>query len=172
MKPLKITLITVFILAITGGVSYSMFFNRSKVAYVNTYLIYNEFTLKKELEKKLEKTKLARQVLLDSIRAKIQITALNKDLEPKELQQKIMELRQAYFTKEKQFNEENENQSQQYTTQIWDQLNQYIKEYGTEKNFDFILGATGQGSLMFAKETFDVSKELADYVNKRYEGHN
>ncbi|MGZ3884391.1 MAG: OmpH family outer membrane protein [Bacteroidia bacterium] len=171
MKTFKISLIVILFLALTAGVSYATFFGKSKVAYVNTYMIYNEFKLKKELEKKLEKTRLARQVLLDSIKTKIQLVAINKEADPKLVQAKIEELRRSYFMKEKQFAEENENQSQQYTNQVWDQLNQYIKEYGTEKGFDFILGATGQGSLMYAKDNFDVSKELTQYVNNRYDGN-
>lgn len=37
---------------------------------------------------------------------------------------------------------------------------------------DVILGANGQGSLMYATEKIDVSKEISTYINQRYAGLN
>src|SRR5882672_9248573 len=75
--------------------------NKPKIVYVNTYSLYNEFKLKKELEEKLKKTQLSRKVLLDSIKAKIQMLSLKQfDKDAKEVEQKIMILKEGYFTKE------------------------------------------------------------------------
>jgi outer membrane protein len=79
-------------------------------------------------------------------------------------------MKQAYFTKEKQYADDNAAQAQQYTDEVWKQLNQYIKEFGIENGYDYIIGANGEGSLMYAKEQHDISKELTLYVNEKYAG--
>lgn len=144
--------------------------SNKKVAYVNTYQLYEQFKLKKELEEKLKKTQLSRQVILDSIKSKIQLIGINKELSDQMLADKIQELRQTYFLKEKQFSQENETQAQQYTDQVWEQLNQYIKDFGKENNYKYIFGANGQGSIMYADEGEDISKEMIEYVNNKYQG--
>lgn len=161
--------ITGIIVIIVITACFFIFFDK-KVAYVNTYQLYEEFKLKKELEEKLKKTQLSRQVILDSIKSKIQLVGINKDLSDQMLADKIQELRQTYFLKEKQFSQENESQAQQYTDQVWEQLNQYVKDYGKEHRLKYILGANGQGSIMYADESNDITKELIEYVNEKYQG--
>lgn len=141
-----------------------------KIAYVSTYQVYEQFKLKKELEEKLNKTQLSRQVILDSLKAKMQFTISNNLLSESEKSLKINEIKENYYLKEKQFNQENESQSQQYTAQIWEQLNQYMKEYGKEEGYTYILGASGQGNIMYADEAEDISKQVIEFVNKKYDG--
>lgn len=147
-----------------------VYMSQKKIGYVNTYEVYDQFKLKKELEDKLKKTALSRQALLDSIKVKVQFTAGNRLLTDAEKALKVAELKENYYLKEKQFSEENESQSQQYTNQIWEQINQYVKEFGDEKGYTYILGANGQGNLMYANEANNISKEVIEYVNKKYDG--
>jgi len=161
----------VFVILVLASITSFITFSRLKVAYVNTYSIYNEFKLKKELEEKLNKTQLTRKVLLDSLRIKIQMASLDKSkAEGKEFYFRMEEMKQMYFKREKEYTEENTAQAQKYTDEVWEQLNQYIKEYGKEKGYDYIMGATGEGNLMYAKEQHDISKELIQYVNEKYAG--
>ena len=154
-----------------GGSLFYLYKQRVKVVYVNTYSLYNEFKLKKELEEKLKKSELARRVILDSIKGKIQLLSVSQvGVNSAETEARLNNLKEAYFLKEKEFNKENESQAQSYTDQVWEQLNQYVKDFGSEKGFDYILGATGEGNLMYAKESNDISKDLIEYVNKKYEG--
>lgn len=162
---LSLTIICLSVLIFCG------FYSRPKLAYVNTYMIYNDFKLKKELEEKLKKTQLTRKVLLDSMRVKIQMVMLNVQSGHEKLtDEQIAKLREAYFLKERQYQEDNDNQAQTYTDQVWKQLNEYIAQFGKEKGYDYIIGANGQGNLMYARENNDISKQLIEYVNAKYEG--
>lgn len=57
-----------------------------------------------------------------------------------------------------------------YTAQIWERLNDYVSEYGRSNHYDMILGAKGDGGLMYANEGMNITAEVLDYVNKKYEG--
>ena len=60
--------------------------------------------------------------------------------------------------------------AKQYTDQIWEQLNQYIKDFGTQHKYKFIFGSRGDGNLMYAEEQDNITSEVLTYVNERYQG--
>ncbi len=54
--------------------------------------------------------------------------------------------------------------------QIWNQLNSYVQEYGQEHGYDYILGATGDGGIMYASEAKNLNEEVISYINDKYNG--
>jgi outer membrane protein len=138
-----------------------------KFGYVTTIKVFEEFKMKKDLEDQYKKIQIIKQTYLDSIKLNIQTLSL-QNLREQEL--KIAQSKRAYLLKENQFAKENENLYESYNDQIWKQLNQFMEDYGKEKNYDYILGASGQGTLMFAEESNDITKEVIEYINLRYAG--
>ena len=49
---------------------------------------------------------------------------------------------------------------------IWKEINAKVTEYGKEKGIDFILGAKGDGTIMYANEAKEITKEIIEYINK------
>jgi outer membrane protein len=135
----------------------------SHLAYVENQVVFNEYNGKKELETDLTKLRERHKVVLDSLVGEIgTVTA-----EPTEEQAKKIRM---YKEVEGRFSETEAEKSQQYTSRIWNQINQAIKEYGDAHNYDFILGAQGNGNLMYSKENKNVTKEIIEYANGKYEG--
>lgn len=56
--------------------------------------------------------------------------------------------------------------SEEYQTTVWKQINSIIEKYGKDHGYKFILGATGDGAIMFAAEGEDITKEIIKYINK------
>ena len=157
------------LLAIVFSIAWSSY-KSVKIGYVNTALLYDGFKLKKELETKYKSVEVTRQNLLDSIKFKIQhLSIKGNDLTDND-KITINELQRSYLIKEKEFDRDNELTAAQYSDQIWKQINQFMSDYGKENNYDYIFGATGQGNIMFAKESNDISKEVIEYINQKYSG--
>lgn len=169
MKYKKIIGPLLLIAAVAFSVGWSVHSSK-KIAYINTTSLYDSFKLKKELEDKYKKVQLARQNLLDSIKFKIQYISIKGSAITEQEKMQVNELQRSYLYKEKEFNEENAATAQQYSDQIWKQINQYVDDYGKARHYDMILGATGQGNIMFAKQEDDITKEVSDYINRRYSG--
>jgi len=148
--------------------------SKSKTAYVRTEEVYNDFELKKELEKKLESTRQTRQLLLDSLQYRMQLLTQRFQLQggkPDEAALAQYNLyREDFFQKQKQFEEDNQALASQYTEQIWKQLNQYVKDYGSAQGYKYIFGAQGDGALMYADDADNITAEMKMYVNNRYKG--
>jgi len=142
-------------------------------AYIDNNKVFSEFKLTDEYTIKLNKIQEERSAVLDSMELRVQqkraaISQESSEVEVLQLRKEIMELENT----RKRFEEQNQILTAQYDDIIWKQLNSYIKSYGDEKGFDMILGVSGQGNLMYANGSLDVSQEVLQYVNDKYDGKN
>jgi outer membrane protein len=159
-----ITLIVVFLIR---------FFFIPQTAYVNINLLYNSFSLKDELEKKLTKTQKEREKILDSLEVELKVLSKKIQLENQKNAQDINAFllkKENFSLKEQQFNEDGEAQAEEYKTQIWKRLKQYVNEYGKKKGYDFILGMDEGYTLLYSDEGKNITEEVKSYVNERYSG--
>lgn len=166
-----VVLVWMFI-TIAGEIVYVKFYS-PKIAFVNNNLLYKEFKGKVELEKKFIKEKESEQVYLDSLYMEVKVLDDKiKSTGTKDEKQRLLliEKKKAFDRLASDFNGRNKQLEDKYLDQIWNQINQYIKDYGKEKGYDFILGAQGNGSLMFAVDSRDITKEVSEYCNKKYDG--
>jgi outer membrane protein len=144
------------------------YYNSSKrIVYVNTGDVFNAFQMTKEADKEIKAIEEKKQSIIDSLAGIIQkvqariITLADKDFDY---------LKRDFVTKRGQFSEDIAKLKQGNVDKIWKQINQYIADYGKENDIDIILGANGQGSLMFAKDKIDISKDVSNYINNKYNG--
>lgn len=164
----RLIIVNIFItLLLLTGVALFFLNKEKKVAYVTTMKVFEEFKMKKEIELKYQKIQIMKQTYLDSIR--LEIRSLETTRKPED-ELRWNELKKLYLIKEDQFNQENELLYKDFTEQIWKQLNQYVEDYGKENKYDFLFGAAGQGNIMYANDKEDKTKEVIEYVNKKYNG--
>lgn len=134
------------------------------VMYVSSPRLFEEFTGTKELSRRLDNMRIYQKQQIDSLE---QLAASYQQEE--KLQRygtTVSQLREA----EQLFAEENQMRSNEFTKQIWKQLNQYTQEYGEEQGYEYILGANSNGSIMFAKASKDITDEVIEYANRKYNG--
>jgi outer membrane protein len=171
MKSKSIIIVLVIGFAIVTGILLFQKTDAPKLAFVKSNDVYNEFELKKELSAKLETVQSKRKAILDSLLIPLKMLAaqLKQDKDAKMYMQFQLQ-EQNYLEKKQEFEEDNQRLTDGYSSQIWKQINQYIADYGKEKGYAFIYGATGSGSLMFAGDQYDVTAEVSKYVNEKYKG--
>jgi outer membrane protein len=151
-----------------------LYATRTTIAYIDSVRLFEEYTMKKELQQKLETKKQTGSRQLDSMKIELQkyyewlVHKKVKDGSPEAIE--YFKREQMYFSYEKDFQDQIESLSAQYTSEVWKQLNQYIQEYGAKHSYDYIMGAKGDGNLMYAHTANDLTDELLKYVNARYEG--
>lgn len=146
--------------------------DKKKIVYIKTGELYAGFEMKKELENTYLTVQKGRKHQLDSLELELKILNKRFDVEgeKKELVNIFEVKRENYLLKKQQFEQDNAQMQQQYTANIQKQLNQYVSDYGKENECDYILGADGSGSIMFAKETDDITKEVLIFINNKYKG--
>ncbi|OGX87430.1 hypothetical protein BEN47_10910 [Hymenobacter lapidarius] len=53
--------------------------------------------------------------------------------------------------------------------EILAEINLYIKQYGKNKGYDFILGATENGNIVYAAEGKDITEDVLNGLNNKYD---
>lgn len=146
----------------------------SKTAYIQNFKVYEEFKGKQELAQRFTKQQDFFQNKIDSVKLQLNILTQQLNQNPEEPSQELIQSYQYTQTKYAQLQQELAQKTtelqEKYMQQIWNQLNEYIKEYGLEHNYDYIYGAEGTGSIMYAKESNDITDKIIPYVNSKYEG--
>lgn len=59
--------------------------------------------------------------------------------------------------------------SSQYDARVNDSIQAVLADYNKEKNFEVIYSSVPNTTVFFVKEKYDVTKEVLDLLNKRYE---
>lgn len=143
---------------VLAGIGYYAFQVKDKrIAFIVNQRVFSEFLGKKELEKRLNALRTTNNKSVDSlsflIRTSSDATAITTYQEGIE-NIKLIE----------------QQLSEQYTADIWKQINQSVNEFGKQNGYDFVLGAAGNGSLMYASEANDVTDQVIVFINKKYLG--
>jgi len=171
MKPTRIVLIVAAI--VIGAAIAHLELSRKKTGYVLINDLYSKFELRKEYTQKFERTKNERQKILDSLAINLRILANQIQQEKMKNKERIDTYnykREDFLQKQKTFDEDNAQLIKQYDEQILSQLNQYVKEYGERNGYDYIFGNDGNGSLMYAYESDNVTPHVLAYINTKYQG--
>ncbi|HXB13983.1 MAG TPA: OmpH family outer membrane protein [Bacteroidia bacterium] len=160
------------IAAIIVYLAYQHFVNREKTGYIIIQDAYNQFEMKKEMQKKFEISHGARKRIIDSTAMVVRMLGQKIDGEKGKDTADInlfRRKRSEYFEHKRQIDQDDSAQLKQCDEEILTQLNQYIKDFGKENHYQYIFG-NGNGSLLAADESANVTAEVSKYVNERYEG--
>jgi outer membrane protein len=157
MKQLRI-LITYLTLVVIFSACKQDAKNEEKVVFVDNYKLFEEFEMKKSLDKKIEKEFAIEKQKLDQMAIAFQ-NAIPKEKE---------KLKQDYVLYESKFNETFTKVSDEYTKEVYSKLNEFIKEFGKKNNYDIIIGTGGQGNIMYVDTNVNITNKLIKFVNTKF----
>lgn len=156
----------------TIGIAVYCYMQIPRVAYINSEEVFKKFKMTIELEAKFRNLESVRKNMIDSMEFDLtrEINNMsNHKPSPKELEQ--LESKRRYFLQKKEeFNQDNQQITNTYNQSIWERINQYVKVYAQDKGYDYILGANGNGSIMYANESEDISEGVIQFINQQYDG--
>ena len=161
----KLTLINSLLLIITICTSLFIYFqykNQQDLVYIDNIKLFNAFKMTKEI-KSIEEAKINKEgKQIDSLYVKLQ--SITDKKEASNLQQQIT-------YRSKAFQELQDNYTQNLSQNVWNRLNVYIKEYAEMNNLKIILGTSGNGNIMYAQEGIDITSQILEFSNQKYEGN-
>lgn len=128
-----------------------------KIVYVDTTYLYQNCEVQKYYTKLIEDKKKTVKNKLDSL---YQVSKTSSE---------SREVLDYNFGKKKEELEYQLAQFQsEYSAKVWNQISEYTLEFGQKNGYDYIMGANGQGNLMYAKESNNISKEVLEFINKKF----
>nr|WP_298320900.1 OmpH family outer membrane protein [uncultured Aquimarina sp.] len=139
--------------------------SESNIVYVDNVTLFNGFNMSKDLGK-INNEKITKQKKkLDSLYTIYSIFKEQKNTE------KATSLEIQLRSEDQELRKINEYFSNDVSQQVWNRLNQYIKEYGEANEYKIILGTQGNGNIMFAENGIDITEKILEYANNKYEGN-
>lgn len=153
IKPLYASIILLFLAGCTG---------KNSICYVNPNKLmqgYHGATAQHEVFQAKAK---GWQQRVDSLSTELQALSNVPATTRASKEQQILRYRDAV---QQQAQQEN----QRLTKAVLDEINAYIKQYGKEKGYAFILGATEAGNIVYAAEGTDISDDVLKGLNAQYD---
>lgn len=62
-----------------------------------------------------------------------------------------------------------QQENQRLTKAVLDEINAYLKQYGKDHSYTFILGATESGNIVYAAEGTDITDDVLKGLNAQYD---
>ncbi|HUH74218.1 MAG TPA: hypothetical protein VLZ75_07405 [Chitinophagales bacterium] len=148
---------------------FSMLFNKD--GFVDNNKLFLEFTGTQELMKKAEGDLSGLHKYLDTLN--YQLLILDSLVTKGKQIDRVEELSSVRYVRDSLhyvYQEQMEVYRSDIREQSWNLLNQYIIEFGDEKKYRYIFGANGTGTMMYGAERKDITSDVLEYVNEKYNG--
>lgn len=153
-------------IAVIAGLAVWLFFDNGQdtsaaksTVVIDSFKVFEGFQLKKDYDAKIEKEFASEKAALDSMGYKF--NTLKNPLE-------IDALKKQFVLKKRQFDEKFQAVSQKYTNEVYQRLNDYIKDFGKKNHYGVIIGSNGQGNVMYRDDAMDVTDKLIAFINQKY----
>ncbi len=76
----------------------------------------------------------------------------------------IKELEDELLKKQETLTAQYQEKSKKFDEIIWGEINRILSEYGKKNGIDFVLGAKGDGNIMFASDRCDITEDVLTYM--------
>lgn len=137
-----------------------------KIAMVDAVKLFNSYTMKSDLEQDAKKVLTLIGSKVDSLEKEIKLVEIAKD------EHKAKELVQYYNFYRAKYEDEYKKSNQIINEEVWKRLNPLLDQYGKSHHYNLIIGANGMGSILYNDDYYDITNDLVNYVNKKYESGN
>ena len=172
MKKLPVILLWLFAIALQLQLIY-IYMQPSDVV-IDVEEVFNEFAMKKELEKKAQSIETTQKTIADSL--VFELSQLEKiynqtteEEEKHKIESQYQRLREYTERRTEKMQEELLQVAQNFDDQIWNQLNGYLKDFGKKQGVNIIFGKI-QNNIMYNATDKDRTQEAIQFINNRYQG--
>ena len=149
-----IATVAVFVYAAWAG-------HNKQYAFVDVIQLTQSYKLKTDLDKQAQKQLQSGKNTVDSL----QFHANMADLGSSNGQA----IKQQYLQASYRYQQEIAQVDKSISEQVWARMNPLINEFSKERHLKLLVGATGTGTLLYGDSTLDMTNQLIEYINKKYE---
>ncbi|MEO8235241.1 MAG: OmpH family outer membrane protein [Flavobacterium sp.] len=147
-----------------------------KTAYIDTQKMMEDYTEAKELDEKY-KTKqevMGRELEVAAKNLKAEMDGFQQNAQAKgqvwaqqkgsQLQQRQQQLQYAQQAMAQQLQQESGKEMDTLVKSV----KQLIKDYGKQKGYDYIYGTGDAATVLYAKDSYDITKDVVKMINDKY----
>jgi outer membrane protein len=175
MNKILVGIIAVFGMAI-GYLLYKDFAQRKELAFININKLATGYKGMKDIQKELEEKSKVWKANVDTLGSELENDIKVYEKERARMSAKEIKLKEEILrNKQQQFLQYQEAIQQKITEEdkklkerVLNNINEFLKEYGEMHQYNFILGATNIGNLVYANSAYDITDKVLEGLNKQY----
>ncbi len=167
-----------YLFLLTLGIG-ALFFNtekKQKLAYVRNEVILTKYKGMQDAFKEIEERVIVMQSNLDSLSKNYNTRAKSYHDSKGRLTKKEQGVTEESLRRDQrdilkykdQLEQGIQRRREELSVSTINQINEFIETYGKEKGYDYILGVTDNGSLLYATDQDDLTDIILIEINKRY----
>ncbi|NAS31606.1 OmpH family outer membrane protein [Flavobacteriaceae bacterium R38] len=153
---------------------------QEKNAFIDNSTLINDYQEKKEVEAKFKKKIEAFQKKTDSLSKLFQLEANEFQAEANKLSQQKAQERYNQLLQKQQFMQQQlgleeqqiQRESQAAIDSLVKKVKNFVKDYGKNNGYTYILGSNEAGSVLYGKDEKDITEEVLKTLNEQYKNKN
>lgn len=149
------------------------------IAYVNVDSLLMNYNFAKDLNEALMRTEESSRASLvqkerqlnaagQEFQRKLQNNAFLSQERAEQEQQRVIRLQQEYQQMAERLAQEFAIEQQKLNMELSDTVKVRLKEFNKDKGFQIIFSNTGSDNILYADEKYDITREVTDFLNKKY----
>lgn len=149
------------------------------IAYVNVDSLLTNYNFAKDLNEALIRKEESSRATLNQKQRQMQTAAQeferkrqnNAFLSTERAQQeydRIMKMQQEYEQMADRLTQEFALEQQKLNFQMEDTIKVRLEEFNRDKKYEVIYSNRGTGTILYSDKKYDITKEVTDYLNKKY----
>jgi outer membrane protein len=161
-----------------AGIGYYVYASQVDIGFVRTHDLIEKFQGTIEARAKFEEKKQVLQANVDSLgttlrRAQTEYIANVSKLSiaQKKFKEDELAKQQNHFLRYRELIEQEiNNEDNKMMGTVLDQVNVFVKKYAIANGYEIVMGTTLSGSLLYGKESMDITDKVLVELNKEYKG--
>ncbi|WP_179344616.1 OmpH family outer membrane protein [Winogradskyella ursingii] len=149
---------------------------QQKIGFIDNGEVINEYQMKKDIEKKFEGQNADFSKVRDSIAQVYQtevqaIQVRLAKMSPQKQQEESQAFSQKWQPMQQQMQFQQQQMEQAFNTEmdsVISNVNDFVEKYGKDNGYTFILGKNQAGSVLYGKESSDITDEVTKAINEAY----
>jgi outer membrane protein len=154
-----------------------VYFNKKEIVYVDSMKLITNFKGAKVAKDAYEKKIAVWKANIDTLTmetnreiAKYEKEKKGMSAREQKLSEELIGTKQQQLESYRQATAENASKEDQLVTgKVFKEINDFLKQYGEQKGYEFIMAATSAGNIVFAKKGNDITDEVLEKMNAEYQ---
>jgi outer membrane protein len=173
----RIVIFNSLLVAVVAFLLFRSFKKEDSLVYIDTPKLMSKYEGAIQAQKILDQNSMLWKANMDTLQSELQ-SALAKFEKERvtmsareiKLSEELLKTKQQQFMQYQQALEQKAQQeSGKIREKIISEVNSYLKEFGESHSYKFILGATANGSLVYANQAYDVTDDVINGLNQKYQ---
>ena len=170
--------LNVLLLIGLAGLYYLHFSRAEKIAYVDSAKLLSNYQGMKQAKLAYQQKASVWQANIDTLTQEVQAALKDYEKNSAQLSKKEQQLSQELLkTKQQQLisyqkaiQEKAAQEDRQVTQAVITEVNNYLSEFGTQRDYKVILVANETGNIAYAEQGMDITDEVLTGLNQQYGG--